>query len=313
VVEAQASGLLRRILVAEGQTAPVGAPIAILAEADVSDEELDAVASSAVAVEADGGGLTESTIEAGGRAIHVVSAGAGDRPPLVLIHGFAADAKSWMFVQEALASDRKVHAVELPSHGQSDVVPAVASLDDLADRVRAAIDAVAPDALHLVGHSLGGRLALRLATQLGDRVKSLTLIAPAGLGSAPKANFAEAFLAADKRRPMKEAMRMLVADEELITSDMIEGALASKRIDGAQEALAAIAAGSLGEIARLGTDEDLAAIAAPVLRIWGAEDQVIPPPEGGEHRVIDGVGHIPQMEAPAKVVTLLKEHLEAAE
>jgi pyruvate dehydrogenase E2 component (dihydrolipoamide acetyltransferase) len=218
-----------------------------------------------------------------------------------------------MFVQEALASRRTVHAVELPSHGQSDVAPAAASVDALADRVLAAIDAVAPGRLHLAGHSLGGRLALRLAARLGGRVRSLALIAPAGLGSTPKAGFVDAFLAADKRRPMKEAMRMLVADEDLITSDMVEGALASKRIDGAQAALGAIAATSLGDKARVGTEEDLAAVSAPILRIWGAEDQVVPAPEAGEHHILDGVGHIPQMEAPAKVANLLKAHMEAAE
>jgi pimeloyl-ACP methyl ester carboxylesterase len=59
--------------------------------------------------------------------------------------------------------------------------------------------------------------------------------------------------------------------------------------------------------------EDLAAVSAPVLRIWGADDRVVPPPAAGAHQVIAGTGHIPQMEAPAKVAALLNAHMEASE
>jgi pyruvate dehydrogenase E2 component (dihydrolipoamide acetyltransferase) len=309
VVEAQASGLLRRILVQPGQSAPVGAPIALLAEADVSEEELDAVASSAVAAEGAAGALSERTVDAGGLKLHVVSAGSGEAEPLVLIHGFGDSTKAWMFLQETLAQSRVVHAIDLPSHGQSDVDPGVATLDDLADRLRAALDALAPGELHLAGHSLGGRLALRLAATLGERVKSLTLIAPSGLGQGVSAEFVEGFLRADKRRPMKEALRMLVADEDLVTSDMVEGALASKRLDGAQEALEAIAAATLGERAADGAQADLAAVRAPVLTIWGSEDRVVPPPPGAGHQLIEGAGHVPHMEAAPRVAALLSKHV----
>jgi pyruvate dehydrogenase E2 component (dihydrolipoamide acetyltransferase) len=309
VVEAQASGLLRRILVQPGQTAPVGAPIAILAEADVSDEELDAMALSGAVSDGAEGGMTETTVDAKGLKLHVVSAGSGDGAPLVLIHGFGDSTKAWMFVQETLAQGRAVHAVDLPSHGRSDVDPGVASLDDLADRLQTALDQLAPGEMHLAGHSLGGRLALRLAASLGDRVKSLILIAPAGLGSEVSGEFVQGFLQADKRRPMKEALRMLVADEDLVTSDMVEGALASKRLDGAQEALEAIAAATLGPRAAEGAEADLAAVRAPVLTLWGSEDRVVPPPQGGRHEVIEGAGHVPHMEAAPRVAALMSRHI----
>jgi pyruvate dehydrogenase E2 component (dihydrolipoamide acetyltransferase) len=312
VVEAQASGLLRRILVQPGQMAACGAPIALIADADVTEEELDAVASAAAVAEAEGSALRETTVKAGDLSLHVVSAGSGEAAPLVLIHGFGDSTKAWMFVQEPLAAARPVHAIDLPSHGQSDVAPAVASLDDLAQALEAAIDAVAPGDLHLAGHSLGGRLALRLASRLGDRVNSLTLVAPAGLGSDVNPAFIQGFLAADKRRPMKEALRMLVADEDLVTSDMIEGALSAKRIDGAHDALEAIAAACLGENASQGATEELASLKAPVLLIWGAEDRVVPPPSGTDATIIEGAGHVPHMEAAAKVAQSMAKHMEEA-
>jgi pyruvate dehydrogenase E2 component (dihydrolipoamide acetyltransferase) len=313
VVEAQASGLLRRILVQPGQSAPVGAPIAILAEADVTDEELDGVTASASVAETAEGGLTESRIDAGGLSLHVVSAGSGDGAPLILIHGFGDSTKAWMFLQETLAQGRAVHAIDLPSHGQSDVNPSVASLNALADCLSIAVDALAHGDLHLAGHSLGGRLALRLAARLGSRVRTLTLIAPSGMGSEVNADFIQGFLSANKRRPMKEALCMLVADEDLVTSDMVEGALASKRLDGAQDALEAIANAILGDRAVEGVEADLAQVRSPVLTVWGAKDRVVPPPPGGRHKLIDGAGHVPHMEAAAQVAQVMTQHIEAFE
>lgn len=310
VVEAEGPGILRRILVGPGQSAPCGAPIALLADEGATDEELDAVAQAAAASEADAGGLSAARVDAGGLGLNVVSAGAGEGAPLVLLHGFGSDAGSWMFVQEALGSGRRVHAIDLPSHGASDVDPGLSSLDALAGKVGLAIDAVAPGPLHLAGHSLGGRLALRLAARLGERVRSLALVAPAGMGSAVNPAFVQGFLDADKRRPMKEALRLLVADEEAVTSDMVERALASKRIDGAQAALEAIAAAVLGDQAADGAAEDRAAVAAPVLVLWGDADRVIPP--GADATLVEGAGHMPHMEAASKVASLLAAHIEAA-
>jgi len=314
VVEAETGGLLRRILVRPGQSAPCGAPIAILAEADVPDEELNALAATAAAAEAQAGGLTEAKVDAGGgMRLNVVTAGAGEGVPLVLLHGFGSDAASWMFVQEKLAAGRNVHAIDLPSHGASDVDPSVASLDALADKLAAAIEQIAPGDLHLGGHSLGGRLALRLAARLGGRVKSLTLVAPSGMGGPVNPDFVQGFLGAEKRRPMKEALKLLVADEDAITSDTVERALASKRIDGAQAALDAIAASCLGPSASDGVEAELAEVSAPVLVIWGAEDRVIAAPADGKATVIEKAGHMPQMEAAARVADLVSKHLEAAQ
>ncbi len=310
VVEAQVSGLLRRVLVQPGQSAACGAVIALLAEADVPESALDAIAATAPVHAAEVVGLTTTRIETDGFGLNVISAGTGDATPLILLHGFASDASSWMFVQEPLAEKRKVHAIDLPSHGASDVDAKVATPDALADLVLAAIEVVAPDAFHLAGHSLGGRLALRIASRLGPRVRSLTLVAPAGLGRAVNPEFVKTFLAANSRRPMKEALQMLVADPSSVTSDMVERALATKRMDGASEALAAIAAACLGASMTSDATADLAATSAPVLTLWGARDQVIPPPDAGPTMIAD-VGHIPQMEAAATVIQLLTRHIEA--
>lgn len=312
VVESQMSGLVRRLLVLPGQTAPCGAPIALLAEADVPEDELDAVAATAEASVVTEAALSEARVDAGGLSLNVISAGKDGDAPLILLHGFGSDAGSWMFVQEGLAEDRRVHAIDLPSHGQSDVDPAIASIPDLGARLQAVIDTLAPGPLHLAGHSLGGRLALWLADALGDRVQSLTLIAPAGIGQPVNAAFVQGFIAADKRRPMKEALRLLVADESSIGADMVERALAAKRIDGVGAALAAIAAGSLGPASEAAAMDDLAALSVPVLTIWGERDRVIAPPPGRDAVIVVGAGHMPQMEAAAEVNALIAQHIGGA-
>lgn len=308
VVEAQVAGLLRRLLVLPGQSAPCGAAIAILAEADVPETEIDAIAAAAPVAEVAEGGMVATRVDAGGLGLNVISAGSGDAAPLILLHGFGADAASWMFVQEPLATGRRVHAIDLPSHGASDVDANLATVETLAGRLLTVIDVLAPGPLHLAGHSLGARLALRLASGMGARLKTLTLIAPAGMGSAVNADFVQGFLAATSRRPMKEALQMLVADPGAVTSDMVERMLATKRMDGASQALSAIATSCLGAAAAEGAAADLAAVSAPVLTIWGAKDRVIPPPDTGVILIADA-GHIPQMEAASAVAQMIARHI----
>lgn len=321
-VEAETGGVLRRILVPEGESAPCGAPIAVFADAGVSEAEIDALAAEAAGAARSGAGADDAAprthaIEAGGITIAAVSAGAGDAGhPAVLIHGFGSDTGVWMFVQGALASGgRAVHAVDLPSHGASDVAPGMTSVAAMAGAIGSAVAALVPEGrVHLVGHSLGGRIALALAAGASPalaagRVASVALIAPAGMGQPVDAGFVEGFLAADRRRAMKEALRLLVANEDAIGPEMVERALAAKRIDGVAEALAAIAAGELGADAAGRGLADRAATAAPVLMLWGAEDRVIAAPASGA-TVLPGAGHMPQMEVPAAVAACLAAHFE---
>ena len=100
----------------------------------------------------------------------------GDAPPdLVLLHGGAQNAHTWDTV--ALALDRPLVAIDLPGHGHSDG-PAEGPLDirrNAAD-VATAIRALAPDALGVVGMSLGGITALALADQAPELVRALVLV-----------------------------------------------------------------------------------------------------------------------------------------
>ena len=111
VVGAPAAGVMRRQLVKEGVTVPVGTLLGVIAETDVSDSEIDNFVATqrvaaAAAAEQTGEGPVPRVIAAGGYLINVLSTGSGDAIPLILIHGFGGDLNSWMFNQPELSVDR---------------------------------------------------------------------------------------------------------------------------------------------------------------------------------------------------------------
>ena len=96
----------------------------------------------------------------------------------MLLHGFGGDLNNWLFNAEPLSSERAVYALDLPGHGGS-----VKEARDLVDALRAFLDSQGIDRVHLAGHSMGGLVAGEFAAAEPERVLSLTLIAPAGLGT----------------------------------------------------------------------------------------------------------------------------------
>lgn len=185
--EAHVSGVLRRILAEPDETLPVGALLAVVAEAAASDAEIDrfieAFQQSFVpeAAEAEGeGALAPRMVDIGGRALRA-SVSPGEGAPIVLLHGFGADLNNWLFNLDALSAAAPVIAIDLPGHGASDKDVGDGSLERLAGDVGRALDALGVDGAHLVGHSLGAAVAMRLALDQPCRVLSLTLISPAGL------------------------------------------------------------------------------------------------------------------------------------
>ena len=322
-VEATEAGTLRRIVVYKGQSAVCGSLIAVMADADVPDAEIDAFLADfqpGEDVEDAASGVTNRTIQVQGLRINVVTANAqAEGTPVILLHGFGSDAAAWMFNHEALASDRPVHAIDLPSHGASQIAPDVTGFAEMAEIMGKAIDEIASNGAHLVGHSLGGRIALRLAADRPKETFSLALIAPAGFATVIDEDFVEGFISADRRRPMKAALQKLVADPTAISSDMIERTLAFKRMDGVSEALRAIAETNLTNAgAAEGTENDLAAVTCPIIIVWGRKDGILSPegariaPGSATIELIDDAGHMPQMERSNHVNDLLARHIASA-
>ena len=196
--------------------------------------------------------------------------------------------------------------------GASTKAIADGSVAALAGVVIGFMNALEIERARLIGHSLGGAIAIQAAIDYGDRVESLALIAPAGLGAEINAAYINGFITAESRKEMKPLLQQLVADPSLINRALINDMLQFKRIDGVTEALSAIAAGFI-EGATQSTDlrDGLAGLSIPVKVIWGSEDKIIPPshaeglPESISVEILDGFGHLVQLEAASQVNHLL--------
>ncbi len=325
VMEAAVDGVLRRCVRQVGDAAPVGALLGVVTDGEVDEAEIDAFVADyrsreATTEDALDAGPAPRLVEAGGRRINALSVGDGDRIPVVLLHGFGGDINAWAFNQEALADGRIVHAIDLPAHGASDPDVGSGAVDALAAAALSAIRALGVTRLHLVGHSLGGAVAVAVAQQVGERVASLSLIAPVGFGPEIDAGYVDGFLAAERRKPMKEVLARLYVDPERISSDMVEGVLRSKRLDGVPEGLKAVA-GQFVSDGRQAVDlrEAFGALTCPRLVIWGESDEIIPIahasalPDGVELETVPGAGHMPQVEEAAAVNRRLAAHIDRAE
>jgi pyruvate dehydrogenase E2 component (dihydrolipoamide acetyltransferase) len=323
IVESPAAGTLRRRVAQVGDVVPVGGLLGVLADAAVTDAEIDAFvaefqASFVPEAEEDEAGPAAETITVEGRNIRYVRLGDGETA-VVLIHGFGGDLTSWLFNQEAIAAaGRSVYALDLPGHGGSSKEVGAGSLDELAATVGGALEALGLDRAHLVGHSLGGAVAAVVAAGQPGRAASLTLIASVGLGPEINGDFLQGFVEAESRRELKPVLELLFSDPAVVTRDLTEEVLRTKRIDGVAEALEAISQSCFpdGRQAVSITDR-LAGLDLPILAIWGAEDRVIPPehagalPAGARVETLDGAGHMPHMEKAHEVNMLVGEFLTA--
>jgi pyruvate dehydrogenase E2 component (dihydrolipoamide acetyltransferase) len=168
-LEASDAGTVRRIVARVGEDVPVSGTIALLAPADVTDEALDAAVAAARAVidagvPDDAGGPELQTADVGGRKISFAGAGQ-DGDVVLLVHGFGGDRNSWLFLQEPLAARYRVYALDLPGHGTSSKDVGDGTLGALAGAVTGVLDALGAGRAHLVGHSMGGAVALAAAAR----------------------------------------------------------------------------------------------------------------------------------------------------
>jgi pyruvate dehydrogenase E2 component (dihydrolipoamide acetyltransferase) len=320
VMEAGETGTLRRIVAPEGATLPIGGLMAVVAPAEIPDAEIDAfVAGFAVATPAgdDGEAVEAPTpreVEAGSYRLRCLDLGSGEGPPIVFIHGFGADFNTWMFNQPALAEGHRTIAFDLPGHGGSTKAlgEAIDGSGFAADLERA-LAALGTGRFHLVGHSMGGGIALHLGARQPERVASLTLIASACLGEEINAAFIDGFVKMERRRDAQEVLRLLVHDPGLVSRQMVEDVLRYKRLDGVSTALQRIAAEWFA-----GGRQRCSAVPStlPVQIIWGRDDRIIPVAHAEALRdrvpvhILDAAGHLPHMEKSAEVNRLIARFVE---
>ncbi len=324
VFEAPSPGKLRRIVAQPGDTLPVGALIGVLAPDDVADGDIDAFVedfnANFVPEEAgeDQGGAVIESVDVAGKSVRVGSLSKdAEGLPIVFVHGFGGDVNNWVLLMDKFADARPVYSIELLGHGQSDKAVEVGDLQELTGAVIGALDSLGLQEINLAGHSLGGAISITLAAQLGDRVKSLNLVCPAGVpGGSLNAEYLNGFVEARRTRDLRPWAELLFANPDFVTKDLLEDLVKAKRLDGAKEALTKIKDQILGaDPAFVALGETLGSLNVPTALIASRNDRIVGTPDEAELpgtvevTWIDEAGHMPHLEAPAKVHEAIEKNM----
>jgi pimeloyl-ACP methyl ester carboxylesterase len=241
--------------------------------------------------------------------------GAGEGPPIVFLHGFDGRAEIWSAVRAALGDvGCRTLAFDLPGHGRSQGYPAAGPAKAAARAVLAELDRRGVASAHLVGHSMGGAVAALVCLFAPARVASLTLLSPGGFGEAIGIGPIRAVMEAEAGEALRRAVSGMGAPGWQAPAEIASGV--GERTPAARAATRRIfdelfASGGQGVL-------PLAAIAEkhrPVHVLWGRDDPVTPvaqadhlPPGFSVHR-LDGVGHMPMLEAPEACAAFIRDAL----
>lgn len=242
----------------------------------------------------------------------------GEGRPLVLVHGFGSELNGWRPFLAGAAVSRPVLGIDLPGHGGS-AGHGAARFEALVAAVGETLQGLGLSDLDLVAHSLGAAVAVALAAEGYPDVRSLFLLAPAGLGPDINGAFVSGLARARTAESLAPWMGELVANPAVLTPAFVRASAAAR----ADEALVAAQQRLVGALFPDGTQAfsvraELEQLRIPVAVVAGTEDKIIPP---GHMRRLPGmvglhmfpnVGHMPQLEIRDEVWRLLERHLRAA-
>ena len=267
-------------------------------------------------------GFEERFAEGRGARLRYLVAGEGE--PLLLVHGLGGSAANWLALAPLLLPGRRLIVPDLPGHGGSDPLPAAASLTAYADSLAALLDGPAA----VVGHSLGGAIALRLAIRRSRLVSALVLAGAAGISSGSRrARYGLAIsgllkpgrkIAPHRARVARSAaLKILVfgrwgaSDPPALPPQMAEAFLSgpARHTDTVSAAKALV---------RDDPRPDLDRVRCPVLLLWGARDNQLPVGDAFEYarrlraplRVIADCGHLLIGERPEACADAIETFLE---
>ena len=247
----------------------------------------------------------------------------GTGEPLVLLHGIATDRHIWDLVVPLLSASRRVVTLDLPGFGESAPVGEGYELEAVSERIaRGLAGHGLRGPIDLVGHSLGGGVAITLAALRPRLIGRLILVAPAGLRPFPApisrllAASADAALSARRRAVSltevawgrRLLLGMTAADgaglPPTLARQLVEASSSSRRTEAA---LATITSSDLRPV--------LARVSAPLGVIWGEADRTVPlraldevttvRPDAEVIR-LPGMGHVPMVEQPEAFAVALQ-------
>jgi pimeloyl-ACP methyl ester carboxylesterase len=262
-------------------------------------------------------GFSEESVTVDGVRVPFLARGWG--VPLVLVHGFGGDKESWL-TMAAWLRGRAVLVPDLPGFGAADVVPPErASARAQAAFLAGFLDALGYSRAHLVGNSMGGGISLRFAADYPARAESISLVGSVG----PVVEKSEVLRALDRgENPLIlestedfDRLMRLVSEKRPPVTPAMRRYLASA-LFGRREQNAVLFRGWNEPRNGDGVPTALEGIETPALVIHGTRDRVLDVSTGralaerlpnAKLEILDGVGHVPQLEQPRRVARLIAE------
>jgi 3-oxoadipate enol-lactonase len=249
--------------------------------------------------------------------VHTIVSGRSGGPVVLLSNSLGSTHRMWDAQLAALEERFTVVRYDTRGHGESPVPDGPYSIDDLTDDVVALLDRLGTARAHVVGLSLGGMTAMRLAARNPDRVDRLVLLCT-GTQLPPADTWSER--AATVRADGSATVAAAVVDR-WFTPDYLDE---HPEVRAVHERMVAATsaegyAGCCEAIAKLDLREDISAISAQTLAIAGAEDPATPPAKLEEIvsgipdarlLVVEHAAHLANAEQPGIVTSALIAHLE---
>lgn len=228
---------------------------------------------------------------------------------LVFIHGAGGNRAVWTYQSRRFSQHHRVVAVDLPGHGLSKERPR-ATLAEYADYVRSVISTRFLSSPIVVGHSLGGAIALRMALDTPTEVGGLVLV-----GTGARLRVLPDFFAA-LREDSDKALSLIgrYAFSPQTPKELVAKALGEMKKRGPDLLIGDFAAGDGFDVTA-----EINRINAPTLVIVGRDDRLTPAEysdylskhiPGAQLRVIDGAGHMVMLEQPDVFNSVLEAFVE---
>ena len=249
----------------------------------------------------------EKVVDVGGAAIRYLIAGPAGAPRVVFVHGLGGSYETWSLNLPAFAERFRICALDLVGAGSSDKPAIDYGIPAMADFLAHFLDALDGDWQHvnLVGHSLGGAIALDFASRYPERVERLVLVDSAGLGSEINGEVLDLIRAEPSVEGIRTELTHFFAHQGLVQQALVEQLYQQRLQAGAREALlATMEAAFGGNRQHIDLREILAALNDKALLVWGSEDSVIPVAHareashapGSRVEVFEACGHCPHIE-----------------
>jgi pimeloyl-ACP methyl ester carboxylesterase len=264
-----------------------------------------------------GGQIIETPVT----AANVAEAGTG--PAIVMIHGFGAAIDWWDEIAPALATDHRVIRIDLIGHGGTAAPGSGYTIPHQAELVAAVLDRLGVDRVTVIGHSMGGEVATALAERNPARIAAMILI-----DSPPTAGTTFTIMTDAAMMPVLGELLSHFESDDAIRRGLAQGfapgfPVAEKFVADFKQltytAFRSAHEDSMAYRTAKPTNERLAALVPvpPLLALTGTEDAIVPPEHekyfaqvpGAKIVMIEGSGHSPMVEKPARTLELIRDFL----